>query len=183
MKYLQQLNLALKSTIGLSLFIPMSVAMAVPPLNSMSKVQLNGIGAVRIGMSIDQATQAAGGNLVFNGNGNSNECRYAQIQDGRDHVSLMVVRDRIVRIDIKKDSLVKTLRGAGIGDSEDRIKSLYAGRIRVSPHKYTTGHYLTFVPKGRSNQAYRLIFETDGQQVVNYRVGQLPEVRYVEGCS
>jgi hypothetical protein len=182
MKYLQQLNLALQSAIGLSLFIAASVAMAAPPLNSMSKVQLNGIGAVRIGMSIDQAAHAAGGNLVFNGSSN-NECRYAQIQDGRDHVSLMVVRDRIVRIDIKKGSLFKTLRGAGIGDSEDRIKSLYAGRIRVSPHKYTTGHYLTFVPMSRANQAYRLIFETDGQQVVNYRVGKLPEVGYVEGCS
>jgi len=89
-------------------------------------------------------------------------------------------------VDIEDKSAITTLSGAKIGDTEARIKALYPGQIKVSPHKYTGdsgGHYLTFVPKDKSDRFYRLIFETDGKQVTNFRSGKLPEVEYVEGCS
>ncbi len=179
MKYIQNFNLAIVGALVLSVS---SVAIAAPRLSSASKTQTDGIGEVRVGMTVKQAAKAAGVKLVPSYNDNNNECRYVQPQSGLKNIGMMVSKDRIVRIDIYKGSSIKTLKGAGIGDSEARIKSLYPGRIEVSPHKYTKGHYLTFVPADRADQN-RIVFETDGRKVLNYRVGKLPDVEYVEGCS
>ncbi|HAJ60211.1 MAG TPA: hypothetical protein DCP31_13915 [Cyanobacteria bacterium UBA8543] len=82
------------------------------------------------------------------------------------------------------NSRVSTVRGARIGDTESKIKSLYPGQIRVTRHHYqSNGHYLIFTPKDRSEANYRIIFETDGNRVTNFRAGKLPEVEWVEGCS
>jgi hypothetical protein len=179
---MQNFNLAVVGAMVLSVS---SVAIAAPRLSSASKAQIDGIGAVRVGMTVKQAAKAAGVNLVSSygdDNQKNSECRYIQPQSGLKNISMMVSKDRIVRIDIDKGSSIKTLKGAGVGDSEGRIKSLYPGRIKVSPHTYTNGHYLTFVPADRADK-HRIVFETDGRKVLNYRVGKLPEVEYVEGCS
>jgi hypothetical protein len=176
---MQNFNLAVVGTFVMSLF---GVANAAPRLSSASKTQTDGIGAVRVGMTVKQAAKAAGLNLVPSNGDNNNECRYVHPQTGLKNLEMMVSKDRIVRIDILSGSSIKTLKGAGIGDSEAKIKSFYPGRIEVSPHKYTKGHYLTFVPADRADQ-HRIVFETDGRKVLNYRVGKLPEVEYIEGCS
>lgn len=75
-------------------------------------------------------------------------------------------------------------REAPTGLAEDHIKALYSGQIEVTPHEYLLdGHYLTFVPKDPQDRVNRLIFETDGERVTQFRAGQLPEVAWVEGCS
>jgi hypothetical protein len=94
----------------------------------------------------------------------------------------MIERNEVVRVDVDSGS-VETSAGARIGDTEDRIKSLYAGRITVGPHKYTDGHYLTVVPADKADSAFRLIFETDGNRVTRYRSGKRPQVEYVERCG
>jgi hypothetical protein len=176
---MRNLNLAIVGALVLS---ASSIAVAAPRLSSASKAQTDGIGEVRVGMTVKQAAKAAGVNLVPSYNEGSYECRYVQPQSGLKNIGMMVSKDRIVRIDIYKGSSIKTRKGAGIGDSEARIKSLYPGRIEVSPHKYTNGHYLTFVPVDRTDQ-HRIVFETDGRKVLNYRVGKLPDVEFIEGCS
>lgn len=93
----------------------------------------------------------------------------------------MIVDGRVVRIEVK-DSLVATDRGARVGDGEARIDSLYRGMVTVEPHKYTDGHYLVVTPAA-ADSGLRLIFETDGSRVTEFRVGRLPEVAWVEGCS
>jgi hypothetical protein len=159
-----------------------SAVIAKPKLDLQSKVQLNGIAGIRVGMTVSEATTAAEIKLVSLGETN-NECYSVRPQGGLNHLSMMVVRGRIARIDINPGSSIKTLSGAGIGDSEQRISSLYRGRIEVSPHQYIRGHYLTFIPTDRVDRNYRLIFETDGRKVISYRAGRMPEVGYVEGCS
>jgi hypothetical protein len=69
--------------------------------------------------------------------------------------------------------------------TETQVRALYPGRIRTEPHKYTgpEGHYLLCEPREASDSSYRLIFETDGQRVLNYRAGLRPAVQYVEGYS
>jgi hypothetical protein len=178
-KYIQNFYLAVVSALVLSIS---GVAIAAPQLSSTSKTQVNGIGAVRVGMTVKQASKAAGVNLVPSYNDTNYECRYVHPQSGLKNIGMMVSKDTIVRIDIYAGSSIKTLKGAGVGDSEARIKSLYPGRIEVSPHKYTKGHYLTFVPVDRADQ-HRIVFETDGRKVLNYRVGKLPDVEFIEGCS
>jgi len=39
------------------------------------------------------------------------------------------------------------------------------------------------VTPSSANATYRIIFETDGKRVVNYRAGLKPQVENVEGCG
>ncbi len=91
----------------------------------------------------------------------------------------MVEGGKVVRVEVWRGDIA-TSTGARIADSEATIKTLYPS-VTVSPHKYTPGgHYLTVAPAGAAS---RIIFETDGKKVVNYRAGLRPQVEYVEGCS
>lgn len=152
-------------------------------LTDQSKVVISGIGPIQVGMTVAQASKAAGMQLVSEGSYPSGgSCFYIKPKGGPNNVAFMVIQNRIARVDVLGSSIT-TLSGARIGDTESRIKSLYPGQIEVTPHKYTNGHYLTFMPKDQEDRNYRVVFETDGQRVTGFRAGKLPEVEYVEGCS
>ena len=94
----------------------------------------------------------------------------------------MADQHRIARVDVRSGTIA-TAEGAQIGDSSDRIRRLYAGRVTASPHKYTAGQYLTVGPASPADGEFRLVFETEGERVTRYRSGKLPQVQYVEGCA
>jgi hypothetical protein len=142
----------------------------------------DGLGQIQVGMTLAEAvnmgllsenpTMKAACDYVFPAVG-------AGIPDG---VSVMVVKGKIARIDVDTGS-VTTEEGAKIGDSEDRIKSLYGDDLQVQPHKYIqSGHYM-IVPGDSSSAGKAIVFETDGQHVTMFRAGRLPEVEWVEGCG
>lgn len=160
-------------------------ANAQTKLTNQSKVYINGIGAVRVGMTVAEASLAAGTRLVQEAGYQDNpSCFYVTPKQKPKGMGFMVVGDRIARVDVWKNQSITTLSGAKIGDTEAKIKSLYPGQIQVTPHNYVpAGHYLTFVPKDRADRNYRVIFETDGKRVTGFRAGKRPEVEFVEGCS
>jgi hypothetical protein len=162
--------------------LTVSTVVAQIKLTNQSKLFINGIGTVRVGMTVSQAAKAAGTKLV--GDSPNNSCYYVKPQNEPKNLSFMVTKGRISRVDVRQNTQITSLKGAKIGDTEAQIKSLYAGQIKVTPHKYVQGgHYLTFVPKDRAYQNYRVVFETDGKLVTQFRSGKLPEVEFVEGCS
>lgn len=154
-------------------------------LTNQSKLYLNKLGSVVVGMTIDQASKASGYRLVSTGNsGGGTSCYYVKAEKGPKDVGFMITGGRISRIDVWRESLITTASGAKIGDSEAKIKSIYGSRIKITPHKYVQGgHYLTFVPQDAAERNFRLIFETDGKRVTVFRSGKLPEVEFVEGCA
>lgn len=154
-------------------------------LNNTSQLELKGIGAIQVGMTVAEASKAIGQPLLPPENTTSGKgCTYVAPRPSILGLDLMVIDDRIARIDVRKPSSITTLSGAKIGDSEARIQQLYPGRISVTPHKYSPGwHYLTFTPKDAKDSNYRLIFETNGKQVMEFRSGRLPEVTWVERCG
>jgi hypothetical protein len=165
-------------------FLVMMPASGQSQLTAASKVAIDGIGPIRVGMTIQQAEASARIRLLSPEGSKLGDCWYVKPQDGPRDVSFMVIGGQIARVDIYGNSRITTVRGAKIGDSEDRIKSLYPGQIRVTSHEYVRGgHYLTFVPRDASDRKYRLVFETDGRRVKQFRGGRLPEVEYVEGCA
>lgn len=111
-----------------------------------------------------------------------NACDYVELVGGPPGVSFMVESGHVVRVDVTSGP-VQTADGARIGDTEQRVKKLYGDRVSVSPHKYTDGHYLTVRPESAADSAFRIIFETDGRVVTQYRAGIRPPVEYVEGCE
>ncbi|MDZ8025566.1 MAG: hypothetical protein RMX35_18795 [Nostoc sp. DcaGUA01] len=162
--------------------VTVGTVIAQTKLTNQSKLFTNGIGQVRVGMTVSQASKAAGTRLV--GDPPNKYCYYVKPEWDPKNVGFMVTEGRISRVDVWRDGKITTLKGAKIGDTEARIKSLYPGQIKVTPHNYVQGgHYLTFVPKDQSDQNYRVVFETDGKRVTQIRSGKLPEVEYVEGCS
>ena len=163
--------------------VAISATSAQTKITNQSKVAINGIGSIRVGMTVAEASRASDTKLVGKIEPN---CYYVQPQNVPKGLGFMVTDGRIARVSVYEKSHITTLSGAKIGDTEARIKALYPGQIKVSPHKYTGdrgGHYLTYVPKDKSDRNYRIVFETDGKRVLRFRSGKLPEVEYVEGCS
>ncbi len=155
-------------------------------ITNKSKLAINGIGSIRVGMTVAEASKASGTKLVSSGSTDNTSCTYVRPQGAPEGIGFMVTNGRIARVDVYDNKSITTLSGAKIGDTEAQIKALYPGQIKVTPHEYTGhmgGHYLTFVPKDQSDRNYRVVFETDGKRVVNFRSGKLPEVEYIEGCS
>jgi len=185
------------ATITLTTYtVTIGTVIAQTKLTSQAKVTINSIGPVKVGMNIPQVTAAANTRLYVEYGGNDEACYYISGEGDLNGVSFMVTKDEtksrdkyatsdvIARIDIDNPKIT-TVSGAKVGDTEARIKSLYPGQIKVTPHTYNgpQANYLTFVPKNKAEQNYRVIFETDGQRVTRYRVGKLPEVEYYGGCA
>jgi len=149
------------------------------PESAAWSVTENGIGNVRVGMTVAEARAVVPAFSVA-ASRDSTACTYAKMNGLPPGVMVMLEGGKIVRVEVRRGTIA-TSTGARIGDSEDRIKTLYPGQVTTSLHKYTPGgHYLTVAPP---SSADRIIFETDGKRVVNYRAGQRPPVEYVEGCS
>jgi hypothetical protein len=185
MKSTTKLLSVLTGTLAVS-SITVGTVFAQGNLTNQSKVTVKGIGPIAVGMTVSQAAKAAGTKLVsLSGTPIENKgCFYIKPQGAPRGVEMMLQNGRIARIDIVKNSRITTVSGAKIGDTEAKVKSLYSGQITVTPHKYVSGaNYLTFVPKDRDDRNYRIVFETDGKRVTQFRSGKLPEVEYVERCG
>lgn len=159
---------------------------ATAQLTTQSKVFTDGFGSAKVGMTVKKAQSATGTRLVSLSGApiESKGCFYVKPEKAPTGVEFMLTDGIISRVDVAKNTKISTASGAKIGDTESRIKSLYPGQIKVTPHKYIKGgHYLTLTPKESKYKNYRVIFETDGKRVTQYRAGRLPEVENVERCG
>jgi len=137
----------------------------------------DGVGRARIGTPVSQLSEIA--SVPTSPAGTS--CRIVTLDWLPAGMHVMLAHDTVARIDADSTSSVRTVDGAGIGDSEARIHQLYP-QIETQPHKYVAnGHYLSVASPNDSTR--RIVFETDGNTVKRYRVGRRPEVDFVEGCG
>jgi hypothetical protein len=147
------------------------------------KIMTSGFGPVRVGMTVREASDALGVKLAVQGPlGDGEDCQYATPESGLDGVAFMLIGGRVARVDVDSKTYT-TPTGAHVGMTEREIKALYPGRVRVTPHAYVDGHYLTYTPRDARDRRGRIVFETDGGRVTHIRAGRLPEVEYIEGCS
>ena len=140
----------------------------------------SGIGPIRAGMTVAEAAKAMGGGFAAP-RGGSSGCGYAVMPKAPPGLAVMLENGKVARVEVRRGT-IPTAAGAKIGDTEAKINSLYAGRVVTTAHKYTPdGHYITVTPTDKS--ANRIVFETDGKVVTEYRSGALPAVEYVERCG
>lgn len=151
---------------------------AADPLAAGERLGYAGMGKARIGMGFFELLEAAGRRLTVDPPA-SETCTYAWPAD-LDGVAFMLIDTRVARIDVQKAPYL-TISGAKVGDTQETVLRLYQGRAKVTPHKYLEGGSYIEVRSADGRSA--LIFETDGKVVTSYRVGRLPEVLWVEGCS
>lgn len=139
-----------------------------------------GIGPLHAGMTVVDAKFALNGFFTAD---TSVGCREQAMHGAPGKVMVTVVDGRVERFDTR-DTAIATELGARVGDTEARVESLYVGHVSVQPHKYLEkGHYLVVTPTTPGDSNNRIIFETDGNKVTEYRSGSLPTVSFVEHCS
>jgi hypothetical protein len=148
---------------------------AVPPA---PVVSMAGYDLIRIGETAHDL--ALTGDSAAASNPKHATCRVAHPKLFPIGTTIMLVGDVVERIDVDSAG-VRTAEGAQVGDSESRVLELYRGQIVSLPHKYIkNGHNLVV---RQANITNRIVFETDGNKVLRYRVGRPPAVDFVEGCG
>jgi hypothetical protein len=112
-----------------------------------------------------------------------NGCAYLESTRVPEGLGFMFAGGRVVRIDVFKVG-IKTASGIGVGETEDRVKQLYSGRVTIEPHPYEPeGHYLKYSPASGDERQFGIVFETDGAKVTRFRTGTLAAIALMEGCS
>jgi len=177
------LNPAVAAVAAMAMALP-TVAGAGAGANKIStdsRVSINGLGPIKIGMTEHQAERA--GQVSLPGDGSGPGCRYIYLNQGPIRADFMLRNNRIVRVDLVRRG-VRTTGDVRIGDSEASVRRRFAGRLRIQPTKYIEGGFdLEVRPRRRSERNRRLIFGTDGKKVVYVQAGRLPEVHQVERCG
>lgn len=139
-------------------------------------VRLDGVGPAKIGMRLQQLNVALGEKFAMPKDKEDQGCFYVA-STKHPQVSFMIENRRLVRFDVD-GSGIATKDGVQAGDSEERVKQVYGSRLKIEPHHYTDGHYLT-VRDGN----YGIRFETDGGKVTTFYAGRFGAIQYVEGCQ
>ena len=165
---------------------------APPPaperLSESSRLRLDGIGPVTVGMTLDEASAAAGMPLRIVPNSDrvgTGGCAYARPEGGPTGLSFMVLNGRIARIDVGGNSAIRTLSGIGPGSTEAEVQATYPGRISAQPNPYSGhrgGRDLLYQPDEGSRHL-GLLFQTDGGRVSSFRSGLYGAVMAPEGCA
>jgi hypothetical protein len=141
---------------------------------------LGAIGPVRTGMTTEQVLPLADWSGLARRQA-AGECWYLRYQGAGSDFDLMIIGDRVVRIELKGSSKLRTFGGARIGSTESELRQLYGERLDVQPHKYDPqGHTITY----RSSAGdLGLRFETSNGKVTAIQSGPWEHLHYVEGCS
>jgi hypothetical protein len=165
---------------GLVLALAPAVAGAAP-VTSNSRITQNGLGSIRLGMTVTQAQTRTGqrieNNLFTPGD---DACGIAQLFPQSLGVNMQTTRSRIWVINVSRRGIA-TRSGIQVGDRVPALRRAYGSRLRSEPNKYT--------PKARD---YWVSFA--GNRKIKFyanprgRIGQIssgrkPEVDFVEGCS
>jgi hypothetical protein len=145
----------------------------------------SGLGPVHIGMSVEEARSALGGDLKLDDPIGTEEgpdgCRFGTSSVLPPGTSIMFEGQHAVRVDV--DTAVATSSGLRIGQNEARVRAAHPA-LREEPHHYVTGKYLVVIPGAPSDTMRRIVFETDSAGTVTaLRAGVYPQVQYVEGCA
>ncbi len=153
-------------------------------LTTQSRLSINGLGPVKINMTVAEASGVAGTPIVpFKPNPNR-VCDYYKPANGPEGVTFMVSSGRIATVEIETNKIV-TNYGVKIDDSESLIKSVYpAGQIQTARLANSEkGKSWTVQPSSFAEKNLRLVFvSTNGKTVTRMIAGKVPEVNYIEGC-
>ena len=159
---------------------PPAAPEASPPSGQTS---FAGYGEMRFGNTIEQAKAAWGGELNGAPSAGSS-CHYLSPKwvKAPSDFAFMMEEGKFVRYDVGTDK--ETAPGGGkVGMSVDQLKTLYGDKLQSAPHKYVQGGQNLSVA-GPGTPPSKLVFEADAAgKVTAWRLGIVPQVDYVEGCS
>ena len=174
-------SIVLTSALTLGLFqLSSSTAHAEVKLTVESRLATNGIGPVLTGMSLKETEKQSGLRFEMSGIFHGS-CRYVKPIGGVKNVSFMMNKGSIAVANVMNPQ-IKTLRDVGIGDSEAKVRSLYAGQLERGESLSSRRKVLQFVPKDEEDKNNRIVFSFSNGKLHSFRSGRLPEVLWIEGC-
>lgn len=153
-----------------------------PTIGNGASLSTEGLGPVLVGMSVAEASKAAGVQLVPSSVGANPSCQYYEVAKLPD-VGFMVSHGEVARVDVRSRE-IRTLSGVRVGDSAGDLVATYGERLSSELGFYDpTATNYTFTPEDPSDKT-RMIFVTGDDGVIeSIQAGRLPEVGYVEACS
>jgi hypothetical protein len=171
----------------------------VQGLTANSPVKLTSVGPVVVGMTLDQVAAAAGVALTrqpdFDQAMLEKKCAYVSPatipgyspppeSGNKSPLAFMIVDGKLARIDVLGGDFA-TDKGIKVGSAESAVTDAYGGGSPLPPRAFVGPpyRYLTASPKDEEDRGYKMVFESDGAKVVNYRVGKEPEVENRQGCT
>lgn len=157
---------------------------AASPSAQAFELHEQGYGPVHVGMTIPEAEKVISTRLVpADDSSPADGCWHVRPAYGHGGVQFMVQQGRISRASVGSEpSPIRTDRGVGIGDTEERVRQLYGERLSTEPHEYlgSTAHYLTYWNRDASRG---LRFETNDQGRVEMIHAGDHSIQLIEGCS
>lgn len=151
----------------------------------------DGLGPLRIGMTLAEVTAASGPDADPQAVGGADPEQCDQFRPARapQGVLAMMENGRLTRISLIRNSPVKTDRGVGLGSTGAAVEAAYEGAAVASPHKYSDApaRYLTHwsrkaQPDRTSPTDRGIVFEVDEKGIVALVHAGGPSIQYVEGC-
>jgi hypothetical protein len=155
--------------------IPVNAVVAQSPI-----VRFDGIGAVRVGMSLRDLNGALHTSYSRPSDPEERSCYYVDLPN-LPKVGVMMLDGRVARVDVD-NAVTPTELGIHNGDSEARALLVYGKRLKIEPHAYLpeNGHFLTLFSPDRK---YGIRFETEDGRIIRYYVGTIQAISFTEGCS
>ena len=153
--------------------------LGTPTLDAASSVSTVGIDRIMFGMTVHDAQVAAGSR--FTPVTPVGHCFLVVPEAGQAGLTFWVVAGTVERVDVDTRT-ISTRSGAGIGNTEERIRELFGERIHTTPLPDGSGNLLAYVPKDVQDATYRVMFLSNGVQITRMWAGRLPWVEELGGC-
>ncbi|MBJ31523.1 MAG: hypothetical protein CL466_08940 [Acidimicrobiaceae bacterium] len=150
-----------------------------PTLDAGSSVSTVGIDRIMFGMTVHDAQVAAGSR--FTPVTPVGHCFLVVPEAGQAGLTFWVVAGTVERVDVDTRTIT-TRSGAGIGNTEERIREMFGERIHTTPLPNGSGNLLAYVPKDVQDATYRVMFLSNGVQITRMWAGRLPWVEELGGC-
>ena len=172
---------------------PAPSASPVAPAADPNILSAEGLGPVRIGMSLADLTAAWGAdsNPAAVGGAEPETCDQFHPAGAPEGVIVMLQDGKLSRISLIRDAKVKTDRGFGLGDTALAIKQAYGGAIVAQPAKYEAAPAEDLISWSRGGStsyvqdptARGVRYEVDQTGKVSAVHAGDPSIQLVEGCS
>ena len=152
----------------------------VPTLGHNSSLSTVGLDEVSFGLTVSQATQAAG--TAMHNCEPVSDCYRVTPEVAPEGISFVVHEGTIERVDIVGDSPITTVSGAGIGTTDEKLDDLFGDRLE----RVDLGGGIVdviFVPADENDRGFRVAFTTADGVVESMRSGRVPLVLEPEPCT
>lgn len=153
---------------------------APAPLGPESRLRLDGLGPVRVGMTLDEARRVAGVTLEASEN---EHCRVLRSTTPGFPVHLIAEGGERVNLVIVSEGPIRTVSGIAVGSTEAQVKAAYGGQIEVRPGA-PGPHWIVYRPRDPGLASFSLVFQIDANgRVQAMKAGLRAQTEADENCA